>query len=295
MDPDLIIDKDIKHKLVDGGMDDLLATHFAHLFIRDPIVIFAEDLQDLDLNKTDHFENLQSTNWQHIRFKPPPHDNDTGWRVEFRPMEIQITDFENAAFAIFIVLITRAILSFDLNFYIPIARTTENMETAHVRNAVLEQKFYFRKNPLPLRPIKISNASGTTTPTQASRPPTPFGPVEDEYALLTIDEIINGQQLDGFPGLIPLVESYLNSVNVDVETRCELARYLDLIRKRASGQLWTGAKWIREFVKDHKEYVGDSVVGAGVCYDLVKAVEEVTKFEGMGKGVGVEMFRVGGK
>ncbi|OAX80602.1 glutamate-cysteine ligase, partial [Emergomyces africanus] len=151
MDPDLVIDEDIKQRLLDGGMDDLLATHFAHLFIRDPIVIFAEDLKELDLNQTNHFENLQSTNWQHIRFKPPPAENDIGWRVEFRPMEIQITDFENAAFSVFMVLITRAILSFDLNLYIPIPRTTENMETAHARNAVLEQKFYFRKDPFPHR------------------------------------------------------------------------------------------------------------------------------------------------
>ena len=75
-------------------MDDLLATHFAHLFIRDPLVIFSEDLKELDLNKGDHFENLQSTNWQHMRFKPPTPGSDIGWRVEVRPMEIQITDFE---------------------------------------------------------------------------------------------------------------------------------------------------------------------------------------------------------
>jgi glutamate--cysteine ligase catalytic subunit len=105
-----VFDPQIKEKLMDGGMDDRLATHFAHLFIRDPIVIFAEDLKELDLTKTDHFENLQSTNWQHMRFKPPPAGNDIGWRVEFRPMEIQITDFENAAFSVFIVLVTRAIL-----------------------------------------------------------------------------------------------------------------------------------------------------------------------------------------
>ncbi|KAG9715028.1 GCS-domain-containing protein, partial [Aureobasidium melanogenum] len=140
-DPNLVVDPEMKQKLVDGGMDDLLATHFAHLFIRDPIVVFNEDLKELDLNKVDHFENLQSTNWQHMRFKPPPPGNDIGWRVEVRPMEIQITDFENAAFSVFVVLITRAILSFDLNFYIPIQKTTENMETAHLRNAVTEQKF----------------------------------------------------------------------------------------------------------------------------------------------------------
>ncbi|KAI9873310.1 MAG: Zn finger-containing GTPase- Activating Protein for ARF [Pleopsidium flavum] len=295
MDPDLVVDQDLKQRLEDGGMDDRLATHFAHLFIRDPIVIFAEDLKELDLNKTDHFENLQSTNWQHMRFKPPPHDKDTGWRVEFRPMEIQITDFENAAFSIFIVLITRAILSFDLNFYIPIPRTTENMETAHGRNAVLDQKFYFRKNPFPSRPVKATNGtSGSTTPAQASRPPSPFGPIENEYELMSIDEIINGQiskSEEGFPGLVPLVESYLNSVNVDVETRCELARYLALIQKRANGTLWTGAKWIRHFVREHPEYKKDSVVSEGVCYDLVKAVEDITQGECKNGGEGIEMFK----
>ena len=300
MDPNLIVDKTLKQRLLDGGMDDLLATHFAHLFIRDPLVIFAEDLQELDLSKTDHFENLQSTNWQHMRFKPPPPDKDTGWRVEFRPMEIQITDFENAAFSIFIVLITRAILSFDLNFYIPIAKTTENMETAHARNAVLEKKFYFRKNPFPSRPPKPATNGDGSISAEPSRPATPVGSVEDEYTLLTIAEIINGQYTsaedgteNGFPGLIPLVESYLNSVNVDVETRCELARYLDLIRKRADGRLWTGAKWIREFVARHPEYQHDSVVGQGICYDLIKAAQEITEKEGKSRSVGWEMFYQG--
>ena len=293
MDPDLVVDEDLKQQLMDGGMDALLATHFAHLFIRDPLVIFAEDLKELDLNKTDHFENLQSTNWQHMRFKPPPHDKDTGWRVEFRPMEIQITDFENAAFSIFIVLITRAILSFDLNFYIPIPLTTANMESAHVRNAVLEQQFHFRNDPLPARPVKANGTSGTTTPAYLpSRPPTPTGSVEDEHSLMTIDDIINGQPGEGFPGLVPLVESYLNSVNVDVETRCELARYLDLIRKRASGQLWTGAKWIRHFVRSHPDYRSDSVVSESINYDLIKAVENITKYEGKDR-IGEEMLRSG--
>lgn len=260
-------------------MDDLLATHFAHLFIRDPIVIFNEDLQSLDLTKTDHFENIQSTNWQHMRFKPPPASNTIGWRVEFRPMEIQITDFENAAFSIFIVLITRAILSFDLNFYIPITKVSENMETAHKRDAVLGERFYFRKNPWPTRPSRpySSNGSrsGTNTPV-TSRPPTPTNPVEDEYSLMTIDEIINGSK-DGeaghsFPGLIPLVESYLDSMNVEVTTRCELARYLDLIRKRADGTLWTAAKWIREVVANHEEYKHDSIVNERINHDLIGAV-----------------------
>ena len=67
-------------------------------------------------------KNLQSTNWQTVRFKPPPIGSPIGWRVEFRPMEVQITDFENAAFAVFVVLLTRAILSMNLNLYIPISK-----------------------------------------------------------------------------------------------------------------------------------------------------------------------------
>ena len=286
---------------MDGGMDELLATHFAHLFIRDPLVVFSEDLEELDLNKGDHFENIQSTNWQHMRFKPPPSDkDDVGWRVEFRSMEIQITDFENAAFSIFIVLITRAILSFDLNFYISIQRTTENMETAHARDAVLDRKFFFRKDPFPKRLPKHTpqqSASGSpfssTTPSTVGTPPPspPLGPVDTEYELMSISDIINGCADGSFPGLIPLVESYLNSVNVDVETRCFLARYLDLIRKRADGTLWTGARWIREFVAKHPSYKQDSVVSEEICYDLVKAVEEVTVKEGQHGTVGWELLR----
>jgi glutamate--cysteine ligase catalytic subunit len=297
LDPNLIVDEDLKARLVEGGMDDLLATHFAHLFIRDPIVVFAEDLKELDLTKTDHFENLQSTNWQHMRFKPPPPGNDTGWRVEVRPMEIQITDYENAAFSVFVVLITRAILSFDLNFYLPIPLTTENMETAHRRDAVLNDKFYFRKDPLPPPPAKVNGVSapnsGHATPVYPhSRPPTPTGPIEDEYELMTVDEIINGKVDGSFPGLIPLVESYLDSMNVDVETRCEIAQYLDLIKGRANGSLWTAAKFIRHFVREHKEYKMDSVVTDGMAYDLVKAAERITVNEGS-DGYALEMLGEG--
>ncbi|EXJ77117.1 glutamate-cysteine ligase [Capronia epimyces CBS 606.96] len=317
MDPQLIVDGALKQKLLDAGMDELLATHFAHLFIRDPIVIFSEDLKQLDPEGSNHFENIQSTNWQHMRFKPPPPDADIGWRVEFRSMEIQITDFENAAFSIFIVLVTRAILSFDLNFYVPIPRTTENMETAHIRDAVTRQKFWFRKDPFPRRSPRqspvlngIGESDGTldqnqgldTTRTSSNCPQTPlpsYGPVEDEYTLMSIDEIINGShattstgdgQSEGFPGLIPLVESYLDSVNIDVATRCDLERYLDLIRKRANGTLWTGAKWLREFVRSHPDYKFDSVVSERIVYDMFNAVEEVGKTEGKDGATGWEMF-----
>lgn len=38
-----------------------------------------------------------------------------------------------------------------------------------------------------------------------------------------------------FPGLIPVLNSYLESMEVDVDTRCSILNYLKLIKKRASG------------------------------------------------------------
>lgn len=123
-DNELPIDEEVKATLMENGIDEKLSNHLAHLFIRDPLVIFSENVDQDDENSMDHFENLQSTNWQTMRFKPPPPGGQIGWRVEFRSMEVQITDFENAAFSVFIVLLTRAILSFGLNFYIPISKVS---------------------------------------------------------------------------------------------------------------------------------------------------------------------------
>ncbi|KAI8081561.1 glutamate-cysteine ligase-domain-containing protein [Halteromyces radiatus] len=258
-DLDLLYDEDIYKKLMDNGVDDLLAKHLAHLFIRDPLVIFEELLNLDDEQSSDHFENIQSTNWQTVRFKPPPPHSNIGWRVEFRSMEVQLTDFENAAFSVFIVLLTRAILSFGLNFYIPITKVDENMRTAHRRGAVTKDKFYFRKNVFESNNNKNEEDN-------------------DAFELMTMNEIVNGQnEEDGFPGFIPLIHSYLNSTNIDIETRCKLTKYLDLISKRASGELMTGATYLRQLVKRHPDYQHDSVVSPSITYDIVRTADDIAQ------------------
>jgi hypothetical protein len=62
-DIDLVIDKDIYQTLRDRGIDELLARHIAHLFIRDPLVIYHGKIELDDEKFSDHFENIQSTNW----------------------------------------------------------------------------------------------------------------------------------------------------------------------------------------------------------------------------------------
>lgn len=228
----------------------MLAKHFAWLFIRDPLVIYFELVEQDNTISSDHFENIQSTNWQTMRFKPPPPGNDSiGWRVEFRPMEVQPTDFENAAFSVFMVLLTRIILAYDLNLYMPISLVDENMQRAHIKDSLRSQQFHF-----PCDPYRGGTEMG-------------------EIAQLSVDEIINGGQK--FPGLANLIDKYLDSMDTDENTRGQLFEYIKLIRMRASGKLLTPATWMRNFVQKHPDYQQDSIVTPTISYDLLKAIDRI--------------------
>jgi glutamate--cysteine ligase catalytic subunit len=257
-DIDVVCDEEFFKQLTDAGVDSLLAQHVAHLFIRDPVSLFEEKLEQSIETDSDHFENIQSTNWQSLRFKPPPPNSDIGWRVEFRVCEVQISDFENAAFACFVVLLTRAILSFNLNFYIPISKVDENTRVAQTRDAARKGKFYFRRKPFP---IECEQADG-----------------EPEYELMSIDTIVNGKE-GHFPGLIPLMNRYLDSIDVDAETRCTISVYLKLIERKAAGELMTTARWMREFIVNHSDYKQDSCVSELINYDLMHAADQFMRGE----------------
>ncbi|KAF7315399.1 Glutamate-cysteine ligase catalytic subunit [Mycena indigotica] len=311
-DNPLPYDESIYARLREHGIDDLLAKHMSHLFIRDPLVVFTETLDQDDENSSDHFEasplllvrwaiylncrqNIQSTNWQTLRFKPPPPKSSIGWRVEFRSMEVQMTDFENAAFAVFVVLLSRAILTYNTNFYIPISKVDENMARAQRRDAAQSGKFFFRKNVgSPVQSAASSScSSGCNSPVVESKPikekkmrncfPDPPLPefeslqasVEDEYEEMTMNEIMNGKA--DFPGLLGLIRTYIETLDIEIDELAKINAYLDLIRKRANGSLLTPATWIRNFVRAHPAYKQDSVVNAEINYDLIVAIDEIER------------------
>eukprot|EP00978_Attheya_sp_CCMP212_P021837 scaffold64187_cov57-Attheya_sp.AAC.1 len=303
------IDEDSFKALRKAGIDPALSQHIAHLFIRDPLVVFEGAVEEIDDDQqTEHFESIQSTNWQSVRWKPPPprnspNDPHIGWRTEFRSMEMQLTDFENAAFTVFIVLCTRVILTFDLNLYIPLSRVDANMQRAHSRNAAAKGKFFFRRHMAPLEKgddgfgVKYSSmfsraANGQDTPSGSKhdedddddgdgvsrqRRNAPFAPGSNEenaYEEMTMAEIMTGKG-DYFPGLIPLVCAYLDYINCDQTTLARVTEYLDFIQKRATGELITPATWMRNFVRTHPAYKQDSVVSDEIAYDLMQACQEI--------------------
>jgi glutamate--cysteine ligase catalytic subunit len=60
----LPIDEEKYQQLRKAGLDPALAQHVAHLFIRDPIVVFDGAVEEVDdETQTEHFESIQSTNW----------------------------------------------------------------------------------------------------------------------------------------------------------------------------------------------------------------------------------------
>eukprot|EP00927_Polykrikos_kofoidii_P083150 TRINITY_DN8448_c1_g2_i1.p1 TRINITY_DN8448_c1_g2~~TRINITY_DN8448_c1_g2_i1.p1 ORF type:complete len:731 (+),score=125.48 TRINITY_DN8448_c1_g2_i1:40-2232(+) len=259
-------------RLTDMSIDEVLARHIAHLFARDPLVIFKDRVCLDDRHDIDHWENLQSTNWQTVRWKPPPpqkgmldtsSEDHIGWRVEFRSMEIQITDFENAAFAVMVMLLSRVILVFELNLYIPISSLEENMRIAQRREACPKERFCFRRNILPELMRGPSKQKVGRDRSLSS----------DTYAQLTLSEIFCGN--DDFIGLMPLCDTYLDFVGCDSVVRSGLRRYMDFVLKRARGELMTPATWMRKFITSHPDYQKDSRIPSTAAYDLMVACKDI--------------------
>eukprot|EP00474_Spongospora_subterranea_P008754 CRZ09212.1 hypothetical protein [Spongospora subterranea] len=245
-------------QLQNAGIDSLLARHVAHLFARDPLVIFSERINIDDETETDHFESIQSTNWNTVRFKPPPPQSTTGWRVEFRTMEVQITDFENAAFTVFVAVLSRAILFFNLNFYMPISLVDVNVQRAHTRDAVNVENFHMRIRPKP---------ECTPCPSQCH---------PSDYKEMSMEEIMCGKaDCCGFAGLLSFVEGYLDAIHCDSKSRALIDEYMNFIEMRAKSQFATLATWMRRFVQTHPDYRFDSNISQSTAFDLINVLDEI--------------------
>ena len=120
---------------------------------------------------------------------------------------------------------------------------------------------------------------------------------------------------DEFLGLVPLVRTYINSIDIDMDTRCTIMQYLKFISMRASGKeekvreepssavtspslpfvpslfphsftlsiiwyigkLMTTASWIRQFLTSHSDYKQDSVISEKMSFDLIKKMKGISE------------------
>lgn len=139
-----------KARELEVKVDKKLLDHFAYLFVRDNMCVFQGTLtHEPNLHETKLFEAIQSSNWNDVRFKPPPSlESSIGWRVEFRSPDVQLNPELTFLFCHSIQVLSRILIKMhdEINFYIPISLVTENFRRANLINAAVQQKFYFRTN-----------------------------------------------------------------------------------------------------------------------------------------------------
>ncbi|KAF7590339.1 hypothetical protein BBP40_002942 [Aspergillus hancockii] len=267
------VDEAARQQLLDGGMDESMASYFSNLLWNEPMWLNQDDL-DFTSPDSDHiFHKFQHGFWKHVHLKMPEADTGAGWRIEFRPMEVQFKDSENAAFAVFMFLLSRAIVTYRLNFYIPIELVTDSMERAQQLDAVTKEHVWFRRRdwgPSELNYIPVVPMNGHTRPRS----------IDNTYGLMTIDEIINGEHSTSpsrFPGLVAIARSYLLERELLPNEEAKLVQYLNLVSCRARGTLPTPARWMRDFVASHEDYQQDSVVGERTCHDMLREIVKMNE------------------
>jgi glutamate--cysteine ligase catalytic subunit len=241
--------KDDSTFLQSKGMDPVMASYFAHLHLRDPLYLSARAGKHEEVTPEAVHKSICASVWSHVRLKiPESNAPDMGWRVEFRPMEVQLTDFANAAFLIFLDLVRQMLVNAGprLDLWMPLDLVNENMNRAHARDAVRKEKMWF--------------------------------PHEGEPVEMSIDQIVNGNGA-GFPGLLQMVEEFLDKseLNSKEKSRPGVQSYLDFIRKRASGEEPTPAQWMRRFIQSHGDYAENSVVTDVICYDMLLEIAELER------------------
>lgn len=91
-------------------LDDAMLNHIGFLMLRDPLVVYSHRIELENYKCSAHFENFQSTNWNSVRFKPPPaFDSKIPWRVDLRTCDAQPTDEENTAFDVLALILVKKI------------------------------------------------------------------------------------------------------------------------------------------------------------------------------------------
>lgn len=182
-----------------------------------------------------------------MRFKPPPSaSSKIGWRVEFRSMDIQITDFENSAVLVVLGMLYNILNHFDVNFMMPISVIDENMERAHHRDAYYKEKFWFRTNILPTgkcykwsileeTDYKLSNKfSNGADPANAN------GCCFDDnetFHELYLYEILEGKAEINYKGVYPLFNEYMEKKQYPKDDVEQVQMFMQFVLERAKGEV----------------------------------------------------------
>merc|ERR1711990_101404 len=92
---------------------------------------------------------------------------------------------------------------------------------------------------------------------------------------MSLDQIFNGDNGNGFIGLIPQIIKYVDDLDVNLATKEKIGHYMKLISRRASGELPTTATWMRNYIFDHKDYKHDGKLTSSIVDELMELCSNI--------------------
>ncbi len=150
--------KETYHKLLEFGLSENMSTLFAHILYFDPLVMFNSHFNETS-KENNALNTYMSTFWKSVRIKLPYLDlpDNSGWRVEFRVMDLQLSDFENAAFGICSILICKALIWKNFFPYSNITDIDEDFNSAVQKCSYLNHKFIWNNQRMTIKDIFDNN------------------------------------------------------------------------------------------------------------------------------------------
>lgn len=123
-------------------------------------------------------------------------------------MDIQFTDFENTCLIVLLGLMVNVMNHFDVDFIIPVSLSDENMQRAHQRDAILNQKFWVKLNCIKGDDYHLSHLHQSdylrSRPSQENNHETPV------YEELYVHEILGGNPEKNYPGIYSMIRKFMD-------------------------------------------------------------------------------------
>lgn len=247
-----------------AGLPAALARHVGWVCARDPLVV-GRGRERLPEAEAEHFELLQSTNWNSVRLKPPL-KGEGGWRVELRPIEAQLTDFENAALATVSSVYAAAAIGLGAwpRTAPPRARPARRARACVRRRARPPPRCARAGLDVRLPASAIDENFRAAARRDGARagaywlahaPPDAWGSAGARPRVrASLSEILSGsarvaapaaQGGAAWPGLLPLLRAYAHAVGFSQPGAALLGTYCELLGARADGALPTEAAHLR--------------------------------------------------
>lgn len=223
--------------LCESGVPKPLARYVANLIHKDPLLVQDQD-QDSTEPPGSMFVSHQSSVWQNVRWKALLKNGKLNYRVEFRPLDVLVTDRENTAFCIFLLIYVQACLRYQKDIRIPISQVDHNMEIANRMGHFSEKKFWWRYS------------EGT----------------KESYP----SEIWHTD-------IFPTIQKYISETNFEAVTSVtfqEISEAISPVEKLFTGESMTQACKIRNFIGSHHLYKGGDEISSQIMYDLMDHIRK---------------------